>query len=254
MFSSSCHLSISEQLIADNQSPLTVAWNSGRVAIWHNRGPAIILWLFGVALIVGYFYWPLMKYHLNWLGSFKTRFGFYFSVFSTAIFGGLLPAIIPAMIGRRQPALSLGNVVSATVFWGCKGFEIDFFYQLQASVFGNNAEPWTIAVKTLFDQLVYVPLIGVVNIVLFYLWRDQGYSFRKTYRLLGRHWYQQRVLPLLISNWVVWIPAVALIYSLPLPLQLPIQNLILCFWVLILAFFTQSLPDDPLSESILPID
>ena len=235
-------------------SPLRIAWDSGRTAIWHNRVPAAILWLFGVALIGGYFYWPLMEYHLDWLGSFKTRFGVYFSILSTAVFGGMLPAIVPSLAGRRYPIVNTSNVISATVFWGLKGLEIDFFYRLQASVFGNNSEAWTVAVKTLFDQMVYVPLIGVVNIVLFYLWRDQGYSFRKTYKVLGKQWYSQRVLPLLISNWVVWIPAVALIYSLPLALQLPIQNLILCFWVLILAFFTQEIPENPNAEIILPSD
>ena len=83
-----------------------------------------------------------------------------------------------------------------------------------------------------------VPLFGIVNVVLFYMWRDCGYSFKTFFSRLGKNWYQKRILPVLIANWAIWIPAVAMIYSLPVALQLPVQNLILCFWVLILVVFT----------------
>lgn len=235
-------------------NPFVSAWRSGRVAIIHNRIPTFILWFFGVCLVVGYFQWPLMEYYLNWLGTFKTRFGFLFSFFSTALFGGLLPAIIPALVGKREPKPSPRNIISATLFWGMKGLEIDLFYRLQAWTFGDTGDWQTIASKTMVDQFIYVPLIGVVNIVLFYLWRDNRFSLSATWKALGPHWYQRRVLPLLISNWVVWIPAVAVIYALPSPLQLPIQNLVLCFWVLILVVFTKMDPGDEQSEVVVPID
>ncbi len=233
---------------------MVAAWRSGRIAIIHNRIPTIILWVLGVGLIVGYFQWPLMKEGLNWIGDVKLRFGFFFSFLSTAVFGGFLPAIIPGLIGRREPEASARNIISATLFWGCKGLEIDLFYRLQAWTFGDTSAWQTIACKTMVDQFIYVPLVGVVNIVLFYLWRDNHFSVRKTWLALGQHWYQKRVLPLLISNWVVWIPAVAIIYALPLPLQLPIQNLVLCFWVLILVVFTKVESDDSQSAVVLPME
>jgi hypothetical protein len=49
-----------------------------------------------------------------------------------------------------------------------------------------------------------------------------------------------RVIPLMIANWVVWIPAVSLIYLFPLPLQLPLMNIILALWCLILTFFAKN--------------
>jgi hypothetical protein len=48
-------------------------------------------------------------------------------------------------------------------------------------------------------------------------------------------WYRRRVLPLLIGNIGVWVPAVAIIYLLPTPLQLPLQNIVLCFYTLVVA-------------------
>ena len=107
-------------------------------------------------------------------------------------------------------------------------------------MFGTALDVRTIAIKTVCDQLIMVPLFGMVNVVLFYVWREGGYSFSKLLSRLGKGWYQKLVLPVLIANWVIWIPAVAMIYCLPLALQLPVQNLILCFWVLILMFFTKN--------------
>ena len=46
-----------------------------------------------------------------------------------------------------------------------------------------------------------------------------------------RGWYARTVLPTLIANFGVWVPAVAIIDALPTPLQ----NLVLCFFTLLLA-------------------
>jgi hypothetical protein len=40
---------------------------------------------------------------------------------------------------------------------------------------------------------------------------------------------------MLLSSLGVWLPAVAIIYTLPTPLQLPLQNVVLCFFTLLLA-------------------
>ena len=203
-----------------------------------NRLPAFFLWLFGIVLIVGYYQSPRAASVLDTLGEFRWQHGFLFSLLSTALFGGLIPAMLPALLGRPEPPMNFIYLSSATLFWAGKGLEIDLFYRLQARWFGEAASLDVILSKTVVDQFLYVPLIGVVNIVLFYLWRENGFSFTRSWAALGPQWYVRRVLPLLISNWVVWIPAVALIYALPLALQLPIQNLILCFWVLIVTVFT----------------
>ena len=39
----------------------------------------------------------------------------------------------------------------------------------------------------------------------------------------------------IITNWLVWIPSVLLIYLMPPMLQIPLFNLVLCFFVLVLA-------------------
>jgi hypothetical protein len=42
----------------------------------------------------------------------------------------------------------------------------------------------------------------------------------------------------MVANMGVWLPAVIIIYALPTPLQLPLQNIVLCFYTLIVAYQT----------------
>jgi hypothetical protein len=196
------------------------------------------MWLFGIAIIAGYFLDPTVHDWLDAVGRFKESIGWIFSLVSTAVFGGLIPALIAKLLRTNPASASNGLIVANTLLWAYKGVEIDLFYCLQAWLFGTTPNLQTIAIKTVCDQFVMVPLFGIVNVVLFYVWRDCGYSLRKFPAALGKNWYSRRVVPVLIANWVIWIPAVAMIYSLPTALQLPVQNLILCFWVLILMVFT----------------
>ena len=42
----------------------------------------------------------------------------------------------------------------------------------------------------------------------------------------------------MLATWVVWAPLMAIIYSLPYPLQFPLFALALTFWVLLLTYMT----------------
>jgi hypothetical protein len=222
-----------------------VAVSKGKQAAWQNRWPGLCLWLFGIAIILGYYQVEPIHDFLESIGQLKVRSGFAFGIISTAFFGGLLPVLLPLVFGKPSPKLFWSLLISNILFWGFKGFEVDLLYRFQAAAFGNNTDITTIAMKVFVDMMIYAPLIGLFNCVLFYIWRDNGYSFSKTRRSLGENWYVRKVLPALISNWCVWLPSAIMIYSLPLALQLPVQNLILCFWVLILVVFTT---EDPLTE------
>jgi len=233
------------------QSPLAVAWAKGKQAAWENRFIGICLWLVGILIVVGYYRVEPVREVLNSLGDWKIRSGWIFAVISTSVFGGLLPVLLPRLfamlkLSERPVSQSKHNfwmlLISNGIFWGYKGWEIDTFYRVQSWLFGNAADFSTIAAKTIFDMAVFAPTIGLFNCVLFYIWRDNDYSLIRTRRNLGPNWYTRKVLPALISNAAVWTPAVIVIYSLPPALQLPVQNLILCAWVLVLVFFTQAEP------------
>ena len=69
-------------------------------------------------------------------------------------------------------------------------------------------------------------------IAITHLWKDRGYRWSAIAPLLGRGWYRRLVIPNLVMNWVVWIPSLIVIYSLPTALQSHVSGLIGGFWAL----------------------
>jgi hypothetical protein len=218
-----------------------------------NALPGLILVATAVAILIAYHVLPLVTGALNRLAEWKLRWGFGYSMCSTALFGGILPILILQLRPSPRHRQALLHLPFFALFWATKGLEVDALYRLQAMTFGEAARVGTIIPKVLVDQFVYVPLWAVPTMVLAYLWRDCGYNCRALrHRLTGR-WYRMTVLPLLLSNWGVWVPTVAVIYCLKLPLQLPVQNLILCLWALLVMFLTaESTTEGPLSRSDPP--
>ncbi len=226
------------QIEGNERGWLYETFRHGLLAARKNIWAGFTLWLFGTAIVAAYYFVPAAREQLDQLAEVKTAWGYTFSFFSTAIFGGAIPSLIAAATNGKTLQRNLFLGVTNTILWAAKGVEIDWFYRVQALMFGNDQALTTVVKKTLFDQLVYVPAFGLVNVILFVIWRDNNFSGRRSRAALGPHWYARHVLPVLVSNWFVWIPAVLLIYGLPSGLQLPIQNLVLVFWILILTFFT----------------
>lgn len=199
-----------------------------------------MLWALGVLILVGYFAISPARQALESVAALKHHHGYVFSAISTATFGGLIPWVVARTTAARRA--SLRDLVFLTVFWALKGVEIDALYRLQASMFGDNRQPFTLTVKVLFDQFLYVPLWAIPSTVLAYQFRDDAFRLSRTRDRFAKGpkaWYLRDIVPVMISNWAVWIPAVLVIYTLPLALQLPIQNLVLCLWSLMLLVLVQ---------------
>ena len=214
--------------------------------------PAIGLWLAGVALLGGYFYIDAVREVAVAVTGFREAVGWPFAVVSTAIFGGLIPVVVQQFTPRTPNRARLTELPFFLAFWGYKGLEVDLLYRFQAWLFGDDAAVGTVVMKVLVDQGVYVPLWAVPTMVLAYRWREGGYRWGGSERKPARPfaslttgvggagwvgWYRRRCLPLLLANVFVWVPMVVVIYVLPLPLQLPIQNLVLCLFSLLIVFF-----------------
>ena len=224
-------------------SPFRSSLAEGLAAARQNVRPAIVLLVFTTLLILGYEFWPAMHGVLNELAAIRDRTGWTFAVISTALFGGALPLVFRRFLLHRPPTFD--EVVFGVTFWGYKGFEVALFYDFQAWLWGSDHEPATLVLKVLTDQFVYVPLIAVPNMTLGYLWLANGFIRRRTREQLRKRSFWSRALPVLISNASVWIPACAFIYMFPTALQLPLQNIVLIFWILILMLVTGKKERDP---------
>jgi hypothetical protein len=221
---------------SSNQASRPPLFAQGIAAARANLIPGIVLWIVAVGIVLSYYFLPAAQAFFQEVARLKSTYGYAFSFISTALFGGLVPFVFA--VATRTGAAPVSYVVFAVIFWGLKGLEFDTLYRVQALLFGDSAAPSTVAVKVLADQLIYSPFWGAPSMVLVYLWKQSGFSLSATRSQLDRHWYRDRVAPVLVSNWALWVPAVTCIYLLPEPLQLPLQNIVLCFWVLMVMFMT----------------
>jgi hypothetical protein len=93
-----------------------------------------------------------------------------------------------------------------------------------------------LAAKTLVDQFLYTPFLSNPMQTLAFLWKSEQFSLQRTVEKMRqfRQFYVLTVLPVLMSNWLFWIPMVVLIYCFPTSLQLPLGILACAIWSMLL--------------------
>lgn len=211
-------------------------WQAGLRGARANLLPGFVLQVVALVLVLAFYHHAPTRAVFDQIMVFRARTGFAFGIVSTGLFGGLLPFFYlrSYRVSRSQYGWPQGLLLTA--FWGYKGFEIELFYRVLAHCVGTGHDAVTIVTKAFLDQFVYCPAFAVPVTVLVYQWNALDFDWRAVvadFRAPG--WYARSVLPTLIANAGVWIPAVAIIYALPTPLQLPLQNLVLFFFTLLLA-------------------
>lgn len=221
------------------EAPWRAGWRGARA----NLLPAIVLQIAALALVLAYYRHPPTHAAINELADWHRRLGVRFGIVSTGLFGGLVPFFYLRSRRATRDRFTWAGGLALTMFWSYKGLEVDIWYRVLAHFVGESASPLTIATKTVFDQFVYCPVFAVPVTVLVYDWIEARFAFGSIWAdIRAGGWYRRRVLPVLISNLGVWVPAVCIIYALPTPLQLPLQNLVLCFFTLLLAHVMPAAP------------
>ena len=210
-------------------------------ALKQNFLPGLVLQFFALAVVLVYFFVPASQPVYAWFGVLKHNYGFLYAFISTAFFGGLIPFLYlfaSKQLDSSRSALVL--LLFYVIFWGLKGIEVDFFYQLQGKWFGYENDFKTIATKVIIDQFLYSALWAAPMITICYLWVENHFAFGKSIAAMDKQFFVVKIPTVIFSNWLVWIPAVSIVYSMPQDLQIPLFNLVLCFWVLILAVLGKS--------------
>lgn len=204
-------------------------------AFKQNLVPAIILQSFALSIAICYFFWPASHNVFSFFAELKAQYGWRYAGVSTAIFAGIIPFLY-LLATNKVASGKITLLIFYVLFWAYKGIEINFVFQLQSWLFGSTFNFETVVKKTLADQLIYAPLWVVPSIVLTYLWRDLNFSFRRWRHAIKQpELWQLKIPTVIISNWLIWVPAVAIIYSMPPMLQIPMFNLVMCFFVILLA-------------------
>jgi hypothetical protein len=203
-----------------------------------NLLPGLVLQAIGLGVVLSYYFINAAQAAFLSISSLKTTYGYLFSAVSTAIFGGLIPCLYLFATKQISKKAFPKELLFYLLVWIWKGIEVDAFYRLQGMIFGYTVTFGTILQKTFVDQFIYNPLWAAPSLTIAFLWKDCGFSFARLKLNVNKRLFTFKIPAVLFSTWIVWIPAVSIIYCLPGALQVPLFNLIICFWVLLLNFIS----------------
>ena len=213
-----------------------IGWEAARA----NARPALIIQTAMLAIAIAYYANPRVADALRNLAEFKRVYGLAFVIVASVLAGAIIPEIFLILFfqrGRPHPA-NLRNLAFTIPVWAFDGSLVDLLYRAEASWLGDIATFPVVLGKILLDQFGYNVFFAAPFGVLTYEWKNNGISRQPVRDLFTWPHYRDKIIPTLVATWAVWIPLMAIIYSLPLALQFPLFGLALSFWVLLLTYMT----------------
>ena len=217
-------------------SVIRVAWGESLTAMRANLIPGLFLQLLMASMAGAYYLNHESRIAFEHLAQLRSQWGLVFSFVGTSVASAVFPELLRFAISGRNGTTSMPighRLLFAILFWGLIGMQVDLFYRLQYAFFGPSDTNLVIIKKVIVDAFIYCPLLAIPQAVCAFLWRDHGFTMRG---FRGHHpvtFYALRIFPVLIANWMVWIPLVTIIYSLPAALGVPFFIVAQSFWVMV---------------------
>lgn len=218
-------------------SLIAVAWAEALRSLRLNLIPGLLLQGVMIALAAAYFWIDDIHQALMGLGGLKERWGLLFSFAGTSAASSFLPELLRPLLPKsaraaQEPPLA-SRLLFAVPFWGLIGMQVDLFYRFQHLLFGPSERLSVIIAKVLVDAFLYCPLLAIPEAVCIFLWRDHRFTRRGFLGWTPIRFYALKIFPVLMTNWMVWIPVVCVIYSLPPALGIPLFIIAQAFWVMV---------------------
>lgn len=221
------------------ESPWRAGWESARQLFW----PGLVLQSLALGVVLVYYFAPAARGFFERLAELRLAGGLAYSGLSTVLCGGVLPFVYLHFHPVSRAQHPWRDLTFYCLFWLWKGIEVDFLYRGFGALFGTEVSVASVVPKVLLDMLVYNPLYAAPVSRLCFGWKDAGYRWAPVLAdVRAGRWYARRVLPVQLAVWCVWLPVVICIYSLPAALQMPLNNIVLCFWSLLFAGITTRKP------------
>ena len=208
-------------------------------ALRTNLLPGILLQFLMASMAAAYLWNPIARHFFESLALLRSHWGLLFSFFGTSFASAIIPEVLSLLLSQGKqlgPFFSgLGTrLLFAIPFWGIIGMQVDLFYRLQYLLFGPSDSIFIILKKVLVDAFIYCPLLAVPQVVCILLWKEHGYSLHGFKNHTPMRFYALNIFPVLMANWMVWIPLICIIYSLPSALGVPFFIVAQSFWVMVL--------------------
>jgi len=199
------------------------------------------------AIVATYDLWPEGSTALSAYAHWQSQGGPLGNGLALAIAGGVLSQLSYVYF-QKKGHWTKANVESLVfnfiIFFisGCLVFE---FYRMQAVWWGQGASLSVIVPKVLVDQFGYTVVFAAPYYAVLTRWHALHYSGARLWRELQDDFITERFLPVLVMNWMFWIPAVSFVYAMPTVLQAPLAVFATAIWGLLISAIGSQEPSRP---------
>ena len=227
-----------------------------RSAIQNLSAILALLAAMGMVVVI-YYFWPAGSAFLSRYATWQHAGGIFCAGLMAGFAGGILSELCVVYImdkghwNRRH----VENMIFRFVVFSFSGLVVYEFYEWQAIWFGDGVSWRILLPKILVDQFIFSVFYSTTYQTLTFRWQALRYSGERLWSELNWNFVVERMLPVLVTNWMFWIPGVTLIYSMPLILQMPINIFALAMWSILLAGLSKhsDVPEAVLSLSPAPV-
>jgi len=193
-------------------------------------------------MVAIYYFWPVGAVVLSQYATWQHAGGILRTGLVAGFAGGILSELCVIYIcdrGRWNGG-HVENMVFRFVVFFFGGLIVAKFYEWQAYWFGDGLFWRVLLPKVLVDQFIFSVFWSTTYQTLVFRWQALRYSSSRLWRELNGRFVVERMLPVLVTNWMFWIPGVTLVYSMPLILQMPLNIFATAIWSLLLAGLAKS--------------
>lgn len=213
-------------------------WRAGvspvLLAIRTHWRPFVLIQIAAIAVACSYYMFPGFQHWTAGIARVKSSGGWPFAALSTAFAGAVLPEVAKRAFARGKRKLDWADFLFQVCLFGFLGVTVDILYWALGIWLGNAPTIQIVAEKLVFDQIVYSPLVSITASSALFLWKDAGFSFRKTMDLVHDGSYSRRYIGNMVACWLFWIPALSAIYAMPQDLQFCLYLCVEAAWALLL--------------------
>ena len=204
----------------------------GLQAIRANAFSAVLLWTLATAVTLAYCHVPIFAARLHPAVRFMSDNPYLGSLVSQVMFGGVLVWVLYQADRRTRPRhMTLTALLQMA--WGCVfGCACVWFFRFQEQVFGNGNGFWILTKKVFFDQFCWTVLLSPLG-ALFNYFIGKDMSLPRCRAEWPDAGLRDIVLPNLVMNWCIWIPANYCVYLFPASMRIVVTGLLGSFWVLV---------------------
>ena len=209
-----------------------------------NLIPGLAIIFLAALLVAAYYTFSSVRDALVGIQSLRTSWGLGFSMLTSAIGAGLIPGLYLMAVGKsRHDGRGFFDLLFTSFVWATNMIWVDNFYNFQDWFWGPSATFGIVISKMLLDQFVFTAFLSIHHVGIGFRLRDLNYDFKALGRALRDDWIIKVTIPMLVNCWLTWIPGTLVVYSLPLPLQIPLMVLIQFFFALEMAFVSSKMTD-----------